>query len=418
MAGNMHASSMENMARCISWYVGPDPVKVVDLGAMDVNGSYRQLFPPSAVYVGVDLESGPGVDIILTDGYHLPFDDGSIDIVISGQMLEHCGQFWRVFSEISRVLRADGLVFMIAPSGGPVHRYPVDCYRFYPDSYQALAEWSGLRLVQSWTDERGPWRDIVGIFQKGLKLNPVVEPKASPVTTNLPRNRHIDPAVEVHVGARPYLDVLRDLHALLEPPLYLEIGVRKGSSLALSNGPAIAIDPDPHPDWTNCKRNVSFYRCTSDDFFFFHNKKSLLRPVALAFIDGMHLAEYVYRDFMNVERVMDPKGVVVIDDVLPNHPVQANRDRQSQVWTGDVWRFAACLAQKRPDLQLTWMDTAPSGMLVISRVNPKSTALWDDYDPTMRRLAIDRESPVPDYVLRREKAVAPTFNNLRLAIGR
>ena len=84
---------MENMRRCINWYVGTDAVKVVDLGAMDVNGSYRQLVPPTAEYVGVDIEAGPGVDIVLTDVYHLPFEDGSVDIVLAGQMLEHYGQF-------------------------------------------------------------------------------------------------------------------------------------------------------------------------------------------------------------------------------------------------------------------------------------------------------------------------------------
>jgi hypothetical protein len=109
---------------------------------------------------------------------------------------------------------------------------------------------------------------------------------------------------------------------------------------------------------------------------------------------------------------MHPKGAIVIDDVLPNHPVQGNRERQSQVWTGDVWRFAALLAQKRPDSHLTWLDTAPSGLLVISRANPKNKVLWDDYNPTMRQLANDCEAPVPEQVLNRRRAVAPTLENL------
>jgi predicted O-methyltransferase YrrM len=414
----MHASSMENMRRCIDWYVGTGPVKVVDLGAMDVNGSYRQLVPPTAEYVGADLEAGPGVDVVLTNVYHLPFEDGSVDIVLSGQMLEHCGQFWRVFNEIFRVLKPDGLAFMIAPSSGPVHMYPVDCYRFYPDSYPALAEWSGLRLVQSWTDERGPWRDIVGVFQKGSSRQPMVESRAAPVAANRRQDRHRDPTVEVRAGARPYVDVLRDLHALINPRLYLEIGIGKGSSLALATRSAIAIDPDPHPGWKVSNPAVTFYRCTSDDFFFFHGKKAFPGAVELAFIDGMHLAEYVYRDFMNVERWMHPKGAIVIDDVLPNHPVQANRERQSQVWTGDVWRFAALLARKRPDLHLSWFDTAPSGLLVISRANPKNMVLWDDYNPTMRQLANDCDAAVPEQVLSRSCAVAPTLENLHIAIGR
>lgn len=110
------------MRRCVDWYVDASAKRVVDLGAMNVNGSYRELFGPCAEYIGVDLEPGPGVDLVLSDIYTLPFEDNSVDLVLSGQMLEHCGQFWRVFSEISRVLKPEGLVIAIAPSSGPVHR--------------------------------------------------------------------------------------------------------------------------------------------------------------------------------------------------------------------------------------------------------------------------------------------------------
>ena len=41
----VHASSMENMKRCIDWYLPEGPVRVIDLGAMDVNGSYKALLP-------------------------------------------------------------------------------------------------------------------------------------------------------------------------------------------------------------------------------------------------------------------------------------------------------------------------------------------------------------------------------------
>jgi SAM-dependent methyltransferase len=415
----MHASSMENMRRCIDFYLSEHALKAVDLGAMNVNGSYRELLPPNVDYVGVDLEPGPGVDLVLEEVYRLPFDDGSVDLVMSGQMLEHCGQFWRVFNEVFRILKPEGLAFMIAPSSGPVHRYPVDCYRFYPDSYQALAEWCGLRLVHSWTDERGPWRDIIGVFQKGSTTQALsAPPQGRPVAANAQQERHPDEEVEARAGVRSYLEVLRDLHVELEPKLYLEIGVRLGTSLSLASGPAIAIDPDPHPDLQISNPAVSLHRCTSDDYFFFLPENSLPRPVDLAFIDGMHLAEYVYRDFMNVERLMHPDGVVVVDDVLPNHPIQASRQRQSKVWTGDVWRFAELLAKKRPDLRLTWMDTSPTGLLIISRLNPKSQALWGDYNKAMRLLGQESGKATPEHIIRRRNAVAPTTENVRVAVGR
>lgn len=412
----IHASSFENMRRCIAWYLPKRPLKVLDLGSASVNGSYRDLLPDTVEYCGVDLAPGDGVDLVLEDPYQFPFADASVDLIISGQMLEHCGQFWRIFSEISRVLKDDGLAFMIAPSAGPVHRYPVDCYRFYPDSFAALADWCGLRLVHSWTDARGSWRDLVGVFQKGQTLQPRSAPPApvGPELFNHPPNP--DPAAEVTRGAQPYLEVLKNLHELLAPRRYLEIGVRKGASLALSAAPSIAIDPAP--DLPEPGANVVLHRCTSDDFFFFHADAAISDPVDLAFIDGMHLSEYVYRDFMHVERIMQPGGVIVIDDVLPNHPMQASRERRSRAWTGDVWRFAEILREKRPDLRLTWLDSAPTGLLIVSGLAPENRVLWDIYNPTIRRLLATPDEPPPDRILSRHDALTPTPEILRRAVGR
>lgn len=415
----MHASSLENMRRCIDWYLDAEAINVVDLGGMNVNGSYRDLFPAGTRrYVSLDVQAGPGVDLVLQDVHKLPFDAGSCDLVISGQMLEHCGQFWRVFQEIERILRPGGKAFIIAPSAGPVHRYPVDCYRFYPDSFQAIADWSQLRLVHSWTDERGPWCDVVGVFQKGGTLGRVVQPQPCKIAFNDQVVPHPDGASEQRKGSRPYIEVLRDLHEIVQPRLYVEIGVRKGSSLGLCRGRAVGIDPDPHPDLQLATLETQLFRCTSDDFFFFHGKDALAEPAQLAFIDGMHLAEFVLRDFMNIERCMSADGVIVIDDVLPNHPLQAQRERCSMVWTGDVWRFAERLAELRPKLRLTWLDTDPSGMLVISRLNPADRSLWSTYNKIARRLDEERDSALPAHLIDRSRTLQPTTQNIRAAAGR
>jgi SAM-dependent methyltransferase len=70
--------------------------------------------------------------------YKLPFADGSVDVVLSSSCFEHSEFFWLLFLEILRVLRPEGLFYLNAPSNGPFHRYPVDCWRFYPDSGNAL----------------------------------------------------------------------------------------------------------------------------------------------------------------------------------------------------------------------------------------------------------------------------------------
>jgi predicted O-methyltransferase YrrM len=407
---------MENMRRCVEWYWPKRPVTVLDIGSANVNGSYAELFPDTTHYIGIDLEPGPGVDLVIDNPYSLPFADQSFDVIVSGQMLEHSGQFWRVFTEIERLLAPDGLLFMIAPSAGPVHRYPVDCYRFYPDSYAALADWSGLRLVHSWTDERGPWADLSGVFQKGGSLQAITAPLPPELPVGINHPPFPASFAEITKGARHYHAVLSDLHTIIQPRGYIEIGARKGASLALATAPSIAIDPAP--ELAEQCENVTLYTCTSDDFFYFHADTAIHHPIDFAFIDGLHLAEFVYRDFINLERIMEAGGVIVIDDVLPNHPIQASRERKSRVWTGDVWRFAQFLAEKRPDLRMTWFDTEPTGLLVISNLAPENRLLWDQYNPLVRALSESAAQAVPEFLLTRQHALAPDFDALQLASGR
>lgn len=401
------------MQRCIDWYCPDGPIDVADLGSSDVNGSYRTFFGEHGSYTGIDLASGPGVDIVLEDPNALPFDDNRFDLILSGQMLEHSAQFWRVFTEMARVMKTEGMAFVIAPSAGPIHRYPVDCYRFYPDGFQALAEWSGLRLVHCWLDERGPWRDLVGVFQKDGAVSPRTAPLPKPEF--IPWiNDNPSPITEKTQGSRHYLDVLGDIHNLVRPDLYLEIGVRKGNSLASASCQSIAIDPAP--DLNSDADEVELYECTSDDFFFFYAESAISEKVDLAFIDGMHHVEFVLRDFMNLERYMGRNGIIVIDDVLPNHPSQAKRQRETNVWCGDVWRVIETLTKWRPDLQLTLLDTSPTGMLIVRNLDPKNRTLWDKYNPVVRQLLSDAPDP-PKSLLTRSAIASPDRDHICRALG-
>lgn len=174
----MHNSSLEHMQRLIADHLDPaETLTVVDIGSYDVNGSYRPLFDsPVWRYIGVDLEAGPGVDVVLRSPYRLPFADGSIDVVVSGQAFEHIEFFWLTWLEIRRVLKRGGKVFLIAPSRGPEHRYPQDCWRFYPDGYRALARFGAMELLEVHTDWEphadpgsAPWGDTVGVFRVGVR---------------------------------------------------------------------------------------------------------------------------------------------------------------------------------------------------------------------------------------------------------
>jgi hypothetical protein len=408
----MHPSSLDNMQTCIDRYVDSEFVRrpggllVLDVGGEDVNGGYRDLFKnhPVRRYIAVDLREGPGVDVVLDDPYVLPFQDNHFDIVISGQMLEHCPLFWRIFVEMVRTQKNDGLIFMIAPSAGPIHQFPTDCYRFYPDAYAALADYANCRLVDCWLDERGPWRDLTGVFARSHQIKKV---EMTPYRPRVPLavRRHPDPQAEVAGGEQPYLRTLRLCHDILKPELYLEIGVRHGESLRLARRRAIGVDPAPELT-IDLAPYVSLASKTSDAFFDSESAK-LERPIDFALIDGLHLFEFALRDFINLERRATPASLIVIDDVFPNHPLQAARERATAVWTGDVWKLGFIIAAARPDLMLIYLNTTPSGLLLITALDPVSTNLVDSYNPIVRAWQRPERSVPPSAVLNRRGARSP-----------
>jgi SAM-dependent methyltransferase len=114
---------------------------IVDIGSQDVNGSLRSVAPPNNKYIGVDFVEAKGVDVVITDPYSLPFEDESVDAVVSSSCFEHSEFFWLLFNEALRILKPTGLLYINVPSNGQFHRYPVDCWRFYPDSGVALQNW-------------------------------------------------------------------------------------------------------------------------------------------------------------------------------------------------------------------------------------------------------------------------------------
>jgi SAM-dependent methyltransferase len=171
----MHKSSLEHVSRLVDSYLSnAQAINVLDIGSYDVNGSYKQFFSkPGWKYTGVDLAAGPNVDVVLTSPYRFPIKSYSIDVIVSGQAFEHIEYFWLSWLEMARMVRPGGLIFLLAPSRGYEHRHPQDCWRFYPDSYKALANYANMELLEVKTDwtphpdpDSAPWGDTVGVFRQ------------------------------------------------------------------------------------------------------------------------------------------------------------------------------------------------------------------------------------------------------------
>jgi hypothetical protein len=185
----------------------------------------------------------------------------------------------------------------------------------------------------------------------------------------------------------PYLKFLGALHNSGLVRRYLEIGTRNGRSLELARGRAISIDPSYRLDkaaW-DAREGFHLFETTSDDFFATHDARGLLGgPLDLGFIDGMHLADHVLRDVINVERASAPSGMIAIHDVIPGNFEMARRDGRAelrrdtalaQAWTGDVWRVLPLLRRERPDLRIEVLDCRPTGLALVTGLDPGSQVL-------------------------------------------
>lgn len=197
-------------------------------------------------------------------------------------------------------------------------------------------------------------------------------------------------------------EFLTQLHDLLKPKKYLEVGVQYGKSLNLAIHSQLAIGIDPHP-LCQSHGNQQIFSVTSDDFFTYY-----MAPedwFDLAFIDGSHLFEDALRDFINIEEHSHSRTVVVFDDVLPYTQEMSTRTMQPGHWTGDVWKIHPILNTWRPDLQLQLVDTSPTGTMVAWNVHPNHMTLPAVYQEVVDQFLL--QGQVPASVLGRTEAAAP-----------
>lgn len=188
---------------------------------------------------------------------------------------------------------------------------------------------------------------------------------------------------EIELPGEFYVSLLERIHGWLLPQTYVEIGVSKGKTLRLARPgtAAIGVDPAPKIDF-ELPHGTRVFRQTSDDFFARHDVIAELggKPLELAFIDGMHLFEFALRDFINLERHSAPGGAILIHDCYPLDAPTSARERRTVFWAGDVWRTIAVLRKYRPDLEVHTLDSAPTGLGVVTRLDPKSRLLSERFE--------------------------------------
>jgi len=162
---------------------GKENMTVVDIGGKNtyknVGGTLRSIAEDMKMkFICVDLEEDESVDIVIKPTDKLPFENESIDLVISTSCFEHDPCFWITFKEMSRIVKKDGFVYVNAPKNGSYHCHPGDNWRFYFDAGQALSYWSSyqfnnevvypMKVIETFHVKplQAEWTDFVCIWQR------------------------------------------------------------------------------------------------------------------------------------------------------------------------------------------------------------------------------------------------------------
>jgi SAM-dependent methyltransferase len=125
---------LDFISRHVPSYVG----SVLEVGSYNVNGTPRTVLQPlCTTYLGIDLTAGPCVDIVMdADSMLQVFSPEQFDTVVCCECLEHSIHPWMIVEAMKTLLKPGGYLWVSTPTFGfPLHRYPIDCYRFGVDAY-------------------------------------------------------------------------------------------------------------------------------------------------------------------------------------------------------------------------------------------------------------------------------------------
>jgi hypothetical protein len=185
-----------------------------------------------------------------------------------------------------------------------------------------------------------------------------------------------------------YTTVLERIYRAMQPETAIEIGVYQGASLALFEPPTIAIGVDPSATLlVPTKTQTHLYAETSDAFFAARRYQALAgeRPLTVGFIDGLHLFEQALKDFIGLEALCGPHSAILFHDVVPLDEATQRRERDTVFHTGDVWKVVQCLKHYRPDLSIVTIAAAPTGLALVTGLDPSSRVLEERYDEAVAR---------------------------------
>ena len=156
---------------CLTWHADEQVSQVlrrVPLGArvLDLGAGGRRITPKT---ICLDFVAQENTDVV-ADVEHLPFADGSIDLVYATGLFEHVADERTVIREIARVLKPGGIAHVEVPFLEQYHEDPIDCRRLTVpglemcmarESFETLAKGAHIGPTVALLNMRARWWALV-----------------------------------------------------------------------------------------------------------------------------------------------------------------------------------------------------------------------------------------------------------------
>jgi SAM-dependent methyltransferase len=126
--------------------------RVLDVGCGEQ--PYRSLLTRASSYQGLDIADADErfgyarTDTLYVNGYPWPVPDGSVDLALCTEVLEHVLEPALLLSEVQRCLRPGGRLLMTVPFAARWHFVPYDYWRFTPSAITHLLRDAGFVNVK------------------------------------------------------------------------------------------------------------------------------------------------------------------------------------------------------------------------------------------------------------------------------
>jgi len=218
--------------------------------------------------------------------------------------------------------------------------------------------------------------------------------------------RIVEFQMRLHMAGE-YYDVLRKFHSqhFSRKPnySYLEIGTSDFDSLFLAMGAKnVGVDPQPIQSvrFNDSPKEYTVHLTTSDSFF--EHYADAKDRYDLIFIDGLHTFEQAATDLVNaIIRCSHTGTDILIHDVIPINRTVANPNRETDFWTGDVYKIIYLLREL--DVRFTVIDALPSGLLWLTGDQASKFASYYPIGDGLTTLlnGIARRIRVEDYKIQR-----------------